>query len=85
MLSQEAGRIEVEDPSSQESLIEAIIRANSNLKESSNVNNNWEMIGKDLQRLQELINQLEILHEQEKEKTLPNTNVLEDNNILNEV
>ena len=44
-----------------------IINANKNL-EQSNMSNNWEMIGKDISKLQELIGQLEKIVEQEEKK-----------------
>ena len=45
-------------------LVDAIIRANSNLSESLN-SNDFEMIGKDLSRLKNLINQLELARKKE--------------------
>ena len=81
LVSQYAVNIEVENTDTIEDLIESIIKANSNLKESSDTNN-WEMIGKDITKLQELIDKLEGLNEKEKEerkklekekKTLNNT------------
>ena len=41
-------------------LILQIINANRNL-EQSNSTNNWELIGRDISRLQELIRRLEVL------------------------
>ncbi len=79
LLSQSAVNIEVESTDSEEDLINAIIKANNNLQES-NENSDWEMIGKDIKRLQELVSQLE---EQRKTKT-ENIPVLETNkNVLN--
>ena len=66
LLSRYAVNIEVEDTEDIEGLIEAIIKANQNLTES-NENNDWEMMGSDLARLQELINQLEQAKEEEKQ------------------
>ena len=65
LLSRYAGSIEVEDTEDIEGIIEAIIKANQNLTESNN-NNDWEMMGRDLARLQELIIQLEQAKEDEK-------------------
>lgn len=81
-----------------EDLVDAIIRANSNLSESLNAND-FEMIGKDLSRLESLINQLQVVREkelEEEEKLLKESeaspaqelidkveNILEDN-LLNE-
>jgi uncharacterized membrane protein (UPF0182 family) len=79
LLSQSAVNIEVESTDSEEDLINAIIKANNNLQES-NENSDWEMIGKDIKRHQELVSQLE---EQRKTKT-ENIPVLETNkNVLN--
>lgn len=77
LLSQEAINIEIVSENKDE-LIEQIINANKNL-EQSNISNNWEMIGKDMSKLQELIEQLENIIEQEtveKNKILNNTNEL---------
>lgn len=68
LLSQSAVNIEVENTDTIEDLVDAIIKANNNLQVSSN-NNDWEMIGKDMKKLQELIAKLEELkQEQDKEK-----------------
>lgn len=58
LLSQYAVNIDIDNTETIEDLVKAIIKANNNLEESSQ-NSDWEMIGKDLQRLQNLINQLE--------------------------
>ena len=68
LLSRYATNIEVEDTEDIEGLIEAIIKANQNLTES-NENNDWTMIGSDLARLQELINQLEQAKEEEEQNS----------------
>ena len=65
MVSQHAVDIEVENPDSIEDLVEAIIKANNNLKDSTETSD-FEMIGKDIQRLQELIDRLETLSEEKK-------------------
>ena len=67
LVSQEASRIEIENTDDEQGLIEAIIKTNNNL-EQSNQNNDWELMGKDITKLQNLIKQLEALIE-EKEKT----------------
>ena len=59
--------IEVENTEDIEGLIEAIIKANKNLVDSNN-NNNWEMMGKDIKKLQELIATLEQVKEKEDKK-----------------
>ena len=67
LLSKSAVNIEVENTDTIEDLVTAIIKANNNLQVSSN-NNDWEMIGKDMKKLQELINKLEELKEEEDKK-----------------
>ena len=58
LLSKYAVDIEVENTDDVEGLIEAIIKANKNLTQS-NENNDWEMMGKDIKKVQELIDSLE--------------------------
>jgi uncharacterized membrane protein (UPF0182 family) len=60
LLSQYATSIEVGSNDTVEGLIQEIIKAEHNLKESEN-SNDWELIGKDIQKLHELIQMLEIL------------------------
>ena len=66
LLSQEAISIEVEEEDKNE-LIKQIINANKNLEES-NKSGNWEMIGKDMSKLQQLVQQLQTIVEQEEKK-----------------
>ncbi len=81
--SNETVSIEVEDRETKEGLVEAIIKANNNLNESSAAND-WEQIGKDLKELQALIKQLEdIVKSEENEQNLDENNVIQDNNINN--
>ncbi len=83
LLSTYAVDIEVENTDDIEGLIEAIIKANNNLIES-NQNNDWEMIGKDVKKLQELITSLEQLKKQEEKdlEELEKTNHIETTNII---
>lgn len=67
LLSTHAVDIEVENTEDIEGLMEAIIKANKNLTESNN-NNDWEMMGQDIQKLQDLITSLETLKEEEDKK-----------------
>ena len=87
LLSRYATNIEVEDTEDIEGLIDAIIRANQNLTES-NENNDWEMMGSDLARLQELINRLEQAKDEEErnntDKTEETTNT-ESGNEINDI
>ena len=87
LVSQYAVNIEVENTDSIEDLVEAIIKANNNLK-SSTSNSNYEMMGKDIQKLQDLINQLEnVVEEEKKEETNIDangiTNTIDENIIAN--
>ena len=81
LLSKYAVDIEVENTEDVEGLIEAIIKANENLTNSNN-NNDWEMMGKDVQKLQDLITSLEQVKEKEDktqeelEKTTSSNNTI---------
>lgn len=81
LLSQEAIKIEIESENKDE-LIEQIINANNNLKQS-NASNNWEMVGKDMAKLEELIGQLETIVEQETKQKAEETKTETDENTDN--
>ena len=92
LLSQESLEIDVQNTDTQDGLINEIIKANNNLQESSN-NNDWELIGRDLARLQELIEKLEKLKEDEAKdeekigtdiENVIETNTINDNIIVEE-
>lgn len=80
LLSQSAVDIEIEETDNIDDLIKAIIKANDNL-EKSNSSNNWEMIGKDMQKLQELINKLKVLKEKEERSNLTIEKILSQNTL----
>ena len=98
LLSKYAVDIEIENTDDIEGLIEAIIKANKNLTDSNN-NNDWEMMGKDVKKLQDLITSLEKVKDEEDKKkeelkkeiinanntiSIDNeTNVVDDSNITN--
>ena len=82
LLSTYAVDIKIEDTENMQGLIEAIIKANNNLTES-NENDDWEMIGKDLKRLQELIKSLEMMNEEQNKKEEKQTNSLNATNMVN--
>lgn len=68
LLSKYAVNIEIDNTDDMEGIIEALIKANKNLTES-NKNNDWEMVGKDVKKIQELVQTLEkIKIEMEKKK-----------------
>ena len=85
LLSKYAVDIGVENTEDVEGLIEAIIKANENLTNSNN-NNDWEMMGKDVQKLQDLITSLEQVKEKEdKKKEELEKTTSSNNTIANEV
>ena len=85
LVSQAAVDIEVENTDNIEDLINAIIKANNNLT-TSNTTNDWEMIGKDMKKLQELITKLEeVKTEQEKENKKKGINNTVNENAVNEL
>lgn len=65
LLSQSAGNIEITNPDSVDDLINEIIKANGNVKNSSS-NNDWKLFGEDMQTLTSLIDQLENVVNNEK-------------------
>lgn len=72
LLSQEASNIEIDRTEDLEGILQSIIEANKNLTESGK-NNNWEMLGSDLQELQDLILTLEkLMKENEKQEVEDN-------------
>ena len=76
LLSKNAVAIEIENTEDIEGLIEAIIKANKNLKQS-NSNGNWELMGKDIEKLQTLINTLEETKIKKEKKDSTNVEVPE--------
>ena len=68
LLSNSAVDIEVENTEDIDGLIDSIIKANQNLKESVN-NSDWSMMGSDIERLQTLIDSLEKMREEENANT----------------
>ena len=84
LLSTYAVDIEIENTDDIEGLMEAIIKANKNLTDSNN-NNDWEMMGKDVKRLQELITSLEnIKKEEDKKKAEQDKTTTDEDNTTNE-
>lgn len=85
LVSQSATDIKVDNTDTKNDLINTIIDANKNLTDSTKANN-YEMIGKDITKLQELIKQLEDMQKKEDKNndTVLNTanNTVETNNII---
>lgn len=85
LLSKEASSIEVENTEDIDGLIDSIIKANQNLSESVN-NNDWELMGSDIKKLQSLIKSLEeekAKEEKKKKELEKENNIISDS--LNEV
>lgn len=83
LLSKEASNIEVENTDDINGAIDAIIKANKNLTESTN-NKDWELMGSDIKKLQALIDTLEELKAQEDKKREQEKNETT-NNTVNEI
>lgn len=81
LLSQEASNIEIDRTDDLEGILESIIEANKNLTESGK-SNNWEMLGSDLQELQDLISALEkMMKENEQNEKESDDSQLQDEQI----
>ena len=85
LVSQSATDIKVDNTDTKIDLINTIIDANKNLSESTKANN-YEMIGKDITKLQELIKQLEEMQKKEDKNNdiISNTinNTVTNNNVI---
>ena len=64
LVTESAGKINFINTEDKQQLIDAVIKANNNLKESTEAGD-WELIGPDLKRLQKLIEELEAVNEKE--------------------
>lgn len=86
LLSKDAANIEVENTDDVSGLIDAIVKANKNLSQST-ANNDWELIGSDIEKLQSLIDSLEKKKEQEdkKKEELEKQNTNSVNNVIENV
>ncbi len=71
LLSQDASTTIEVNSDDKDGIIEQIINANNNLKQS-NQSNDWELIGRDMTKLQELINELEVMVKNENTNTIDN-------------
>lgn len=77
LVSQNAIGIEIQNTDDINDLIELIIKANKNLEQSTS-SGDWEMVGKDVERLQKLINKLENVY---KEESIKNPDATTDSNV----
>ena len=82
IVSQSATDIKVDNTDTKNDLINTIIDANKNLNESTKASN-YEMIGKDITKLQELIKQLEEMQKEDnKNNEIITKNIITDNTII---
>ncbi len=81
LLSNYAVDIEIENTEDIDGIIDSIIKANQNLKDSTN-NSDWEMMGSDIERLQTLIDSLEKMRKEESSHT-DNTENTQNTNHIN--
>lgn len=74
LISQYATKIEINTTEDVDGLINSIIKANDNLSDSLN-SNNWELMGTDIQKLQELITTLkkQVGNKKDKENEVKNS------------
>ena len=83
LISQYAVSIDTQNVEDTTGIIDALIKANKNLSESLNASN-WQLIGNDIQKLQELINSLEKQVEGEKKTNTTNTTNTTNNDITSD-
>lgn len=82
LISQSAINIEVSNTDTEKDLIYSIVKANENLQKSQS-SGDWEMIGKDMKTLQDLIVKLEeLLQKQEKEQKQNQNNTADNNSVI---
>jgi uncharacterized membrane protein (UPF0182 family) len=83
LLSKQAIEVMVTDSEDVEQLINAIIKSNQNIKNSSQ-SGNWKLYGEDMQELTSLINKLETaMSAREKEKDTTTENTTKETNTVN--
>ena len=85
LLSQSAGNIDITNPDNVEDLVNEIIKANNNVKNSSS-NSDWRLFGEDMQTLTSLIDQLENVVNENANQNMTNEVINEGtNNTINNV
>ncbi len=83
LISKSATKIDLNSTEDIDGIIDSIIKANDNLSESLE-SNNWELMGTDIQKLQNLIQTLKKRTNEEKKSENNNNNVVEENVVSNE-
>lgn len=84
LLSQEAFDIEIENNDDIDAIIDSIIRANENLRSSTD-SSDWSLIGQDIERLQELIERLKVLKEEQDNKDVNETTINIEESMQNDI
>jgi len=82
LLSKNAVDIEVIDNENIDDLIDEVVKANQNVQNSFQ-SGNWKLYGEDMQKLTDLINQLQKVSEQQKKEKEENNNVSNEVNQIN--
>ena len=82
LLTNETSNIEIENTDDLNGLIDAVVKANKNLKESTN-GKDWELMGSDIKKLQSLIDSLEKEKSKVDQEKIKNESNIEENNNIN--
>ena len=84
LLSQSAVDIDTTNTDDIDGIIQAIINANKNLKES-NARNDWEMMGSDIKELQSLIESLETMVKERETNSTSDKENEQENSLINSI
>ena len=82
LLTNETSNIEIENTDDLNGLIDAVVKANKNLKESTS-GKDWELMGSDIKKLQSLIDSLEKEKSKVDQEKIKNESNIEENNTIN--
>ena len=82
LLTNETSNIEIENTDDLNGLIDAVVKANKNLKESTS-GKDWELMGSDIKKLQSLIDSLEKEKSKVDQEKIKNESNIEENNNIN--
>ena len=83
LLSKNAVDIEVIDNENIDDLIDEVVKANQNVQNSFQ-SGNWKLYGEDMQKLTDLINQLQTISEQQKKQKEENNQISNEINEIND-
>ena len=82
LLTNETSNIEIENTDDLNGLIDAVVKANKNLKESTS-GKDWELMGSDIKKLQSLIDSLEKEKSKVDQEKVKDESNIEENNTIN--